>query len=254
MVYKKEKIKGYEEYSVDTNGVVYSKRDKPLKYSINHNGYCIVNLVTNGTRKGFSVHTLIAKQFITNNDIRKTQVNHKDGDKTNNCVDNLEWVTPKENMRHAVDVLGNYIEDKNVNARAICGVDTMSHKVIYRFKSLIGGARFFAGNKNNARNIQNVLWKALSNYHGEVKSYRKCLWFYEDECPYDITEGYMNIVNGYKPDRGFRKLSNEDIEWIRTNYIPYDKEFGARSMARKFGVNHNVISKIVNYKTYKEVN
>ena len=43
MEYKREPVKGYEEYEVDTNGVVYGKNGKPLKYSINHNGYCIIN-------------------------------------------------------------------------------------------------------------------------------------------------------------------------------------------------------------------
>lgn len=47
-------------------------------------------------------HRLVALYFLPNDNIKKTEVNHIDGDKTNNCVDNLEWVTPKQNQQHAL--------------------------------------------------------------------------------------------------------------------------------------------------------
>lgn len=101
--YKREPARGYEEYEVDTNGVIYGKNGKPLKYSLNYRGYCIINFYVNHKRTGFGIHTLVAKQFIPNNDINKNQVNHKDGNKTNNSVDNLEWATPKE-LEHRTEL------------------------------------------------------------------------------------------------------------------------------------------------------
>lgn len=64
------------------------------------NGYKYVNLCINDQRKKVYVHRLVAQAFIPNPN-NKTQVNHKDGNKINNCVNNLEWCTPAENMKHA---------------------------------------------------------------------------------------------------------------------------------------------------------
>lgn len=70
-------------------------------------GYpCIKMPDKNGQRRKYKVHRLVAQHFIPNPK-NKPCVNHRDGIKTNNCVENLEWCTYKENMQHAYS-LGLY--------------------------------------------------------------------------------------------------------------------------------------------------
>lgn len=68
--------------------------------------YKTVTLWDNGKQVDVEVHRLVATAFLPNPDGLKC-VNHKDGNGTNNAVDNLEWCSYKQNARHSVDVLGN---------------------------------------------------------------------------------------------------------------------------------------------------
>lgn len=72
---------------------------------VNNKGYIRFDLCENGKRFVISGHRTVAEVFIPNPK-GKPYVNHIDGNKTNNHVTNLEWCTAKENIRHAVDVLG----------------------------------------------------------------------------------------------------------------------------------------------------
>ena len=73
--------------------------EKILKQKIFRNGYWYVNLSKDGKHHNYHVHRIVAKLFVKNS-LNKPQVNHIDGDKTNNNVNNLEWVTMSENIRH----------------------------------------------------------------------------------------------------------------------------------------------------------
>lgn len=91
-------ITGYEDrYLISDTGLVYSKLSKHLLYQkIDRYGYKVVALCRNGKRKFFTVHRLVALAFIPNPNNLPT-VNHKDENKINNHVSNLEWATIKDN-------------------------------------------------------------------------------------------------------------------------------------------------------------
>lgn len=100
-------IKGYEGYyKVNNLGIVKSyhtqNHKKPiiLKPIKSHNGYLQFNLMKNKKRKITLLHRIIANSFIPNLE-NKPCVNHKDGNKLNNNIDNLEWCTYQENAIHA---------------------------------------------------------------------------------------------------------------------------------------------------------
>lgn len=139
-------------------GTIYKQTITPTGYY----GVC-VSLGSRNDKKLFKIHRAVAETFIPNPENKPT-VNHKDGNKLNNNVNNLEWATYSENTQHAFDT---------------------------------------------------GLAKAVS---GE------------------------NVYCS--------KLTQEQAEWIRANYIPYSKEFGSRALGRKFDIDHTKILDIINNVSY----
>lgn len=94
-------------YTVSNSGIVVNNESgKELKVDAS-NGYARVTFIgDDGKKKKQFVHRLVAEKYVPN-PTNKPMVNHIDGNKLNNHVDNLEWVTNEENMIHARDVLGN---------------------------------------------------------------------------------------------------------------------------------------------------
>lgn len=128
-------------------------------------GYCKTTICYKGIKKSYSVHRLVAIAFLPNPE-NLPCVNHKNGNKQDNCIENLEWCTHKENNLHSVNVLGHRTDG------------------IYSHQA---------------------------------------------------------------------KLRKEDVEYIRKYYIPNDKEFGRKSLAKKFGVDATVITNVITFRTYKNI-
>lgn len=95
-------IKNYEGlYEVSDSGEVRNSRTKrTLIGDVNNAGYYRVKLFKNGKQKAFFRHRLVAETFIVNPH-NLSEVNHKDGNKANNCKDNLEWSSRAHNEREA---------------------------------------------------------------------------------------------------------------------------------------------------------
>lgn len=175
-------LQGYREtYQVSNLGNVKTKEregvdghhiaSKELTKRDNSNGYYRVDirLKNDEHRKSYLVHRLVGLLFIPREE-GKDFINHIDGNKHNNCVDNLEWCTKSENQIHA--------------------------------------------------------WKMGLVPHETL-----------------IRSGENHSVH---------KLTQEEVNWIRANYKPRDKEFGARALGRKFNVCSATISNIVNYKSWRD--
>ena len=156
-------VKGFENYLVSSLGNVKTINGKLKKVVYDSkNDYGYVELWKNNKGKKFRIHRLVAETFIPNPK-NLPVINHIDGNKLNNVVENLEWCTHQENTKHA---------------------------------------------------MQNGLIKPPPrSYH-----------------------------------HPYCKLNKEQIDYIKKVYIPYDKEYGSRALARKFNVTHFTILRAYNYK------
>ena len=96
-------VVGYEDlFAITEDGQIWSKRSNRFLKQRLVKGYLITNTTVLGKSVALTAHRLVAKAYIPNPD-NKPQVNHKDGNKQNNHVSNLEWCTAKENTQHAHD-------------------------------------------------------------------------------------------------------------------------------------------------------
>lgn len=94
-------IDDYPEYEISIYGEVYSKRKRDVLIpQTNPGGYYTVTLYNENGPKIFTIHRLVANAFIPN-PFNKPQINHINGFKRDNRLDNLEWCTAEENMQHA---------------------------------------------------------------------------------------------------------------------------------------------------------
>ena len=160
------------DYYVTENGDVYRlwklKGFKKRKLVSHNEGYFQISISQFGINKTYLVHRIIAEVFIPNPN-NLPEVNHHDGDKTNNNISNLYWCTTSQNIKHAYNT----------------------------------------GLKNPP-----------------------------------MANGEKSVLS---------KLTDEDVLWIRQNYIPRHPEFGTRALGKKFNMSHSLISKIIRNKRWKHI-
>ena len=105
------RVKSLERYKDNNSGLV--KMPEKIMQGGIRNGYVLVYLTKDGKRKTFSAHRLVAQAFIPNPE-QKPTINHINGNKQDNRVENLEWNTDKENINHAVKTgLWDHKNNKN---------------------------------------------------------------------------------------------------------------------------------------------
>ena len=160
-------IKEASNYEISTYGNVRNKTtQKILKGRLSKSGYLQVSIKINETNK-FSnryIHRLVAFHWIENSDNKK-EVNHKDGNKENNNVENLEWVTSSENQKHRHSIGNNKTSNRRV------GKFTKDGELLAQYNSIQEAANI---ENNGIRvSIDNVV-------HGKRKSLKGFIWKFLD--------------------------------------------------------------------------
>lgn len=110
---------------------------KSLKVEVMQDGYSRIVLMKEGVKKRYMCHRLVAETYIPNPD-NKPYVNHIDGNRSNNCVENLEWCTQSENERHSVDVLGKSMKGETAPKAVRCIENDTIYKSMSEAVRLIG--------------------------------------------------------------------------------------------------------------------
>lgn len=177
-----KEIPGYNgKYLISNLGNVMSKNflgtgiDRLLTLKKHHSGYIFVRL-SNGSRnrqKNHTIHTLVAKAFIPN-PLNKKCVNHIDGNKANNRVDNLEWVTHKENTEHAIRT-GLRDPHKNNHPK---GKDTPNSRCVNQYNMNGEYIQSWDCVSDAAREYKMNPCQIINNAAGRTKSAHGFIWKY----------------------------------------------------------------------------
>ena len=154
-------IKENDNYEVSNLGQVRNKKTNKILKPSNCGGYLSVGLSKNGKKTTYRVHRLVSNAFI-NNEESKPQVNHLDKDKTNNDVNNLEWVTAKENIQHACN---NGIRCGEKNGRSkLTTEQVIEIRDKYKFREytqLQLGKEYNVRENHISRIIKKSVWKHI---------------------------------------------------------------------------------------------
>ena len=119
-----------------------------MKPHPNHNGYLIQPFFVNGKMIARSMHQLVARQFIPNPKNKRT-VNHINGNKSDNRVENLEWATDSEQMQHASKVLKVLESSRKI---PIVGISLYNDDVVF-FPSILAAAIHFGVRRQKIHNV-----------------------------------------------------------------------------------------------------
>ena len=158
-------IENVTNYEVSDLGQIRNtKTNYILKGRLSKSGYLQVSLTDKETKKkkNYYIHRLVAIYFLENLD-NKREVNHKDGNKLNNNVDNLEWVTPSENQKHRQKILG-----KTKTSQRKIGKFNKNHVLIEEYPSIVDAAKSFGKSRVN---IDNALQGKQKTAYGFIWEY-----------------------------------------------------------------------------------
>lgn len=177
-------IPGFDgKYCVSNTGKIKNKKTGLEKKSyINENGYCIIGFYDKAKKSNvnFRVHRLVADAFLSNPDLKRT-VNHKDGNKQNNNVGNLEWATHKENLDHAREMGLIVVTEKQ---RKTASKNIMKNRLLAKpekkccLTDLCGHTMEFPSIRAAANWVGGVPSAITRCCQGKAKTYKGYVWRY----------------------------------------------------------------------------
>lgn len=262
-------------YSINKKGDVYSYyTNKILEQRNNKKGYPTIYLTING--KGISkvVHRLVAQTFIPNPN-NLPQVNHIDGNKENNSVENLEWCTNEYNMRHSWELglrkplKGNEIGTSKLLEHEVIGIyesEDNSYKLSEKYNvstsliNLIRSDKVWSHvTKSKTKGIQ-----PLNNLRNNKFSLEEVCDIYEKDGKnkdiakeYSVSEStiksirngnsYKDITKNLKKGKNTNRLTKDEVKYI------YLTEDSVKQIRNKISVSESTISGIKNNKSYKNI-
>jgi hypothetical protein len=226
-------VPDFSKYEVNSKGYIRHKTKLNILKPIELNGYLCVRIVNDDNIfKQMLIHRIVALSFLENDDIHKIQVNHKDGNKHNNILDNLEWVTPQENTIHSID--SNL---KTSFKREVHLID-LEGNIVFTFKSCIE-AEQNTGFSN----------KHISRYCKEKSIWnKKFMWKYSEDregrTDIDMSDSINEIWKMYD-NSNYEISTNGRVRNILTKYIVKKlKNTGGREYI-KFSNKHHLIHRLV---------
>lgn len=203
------------DYIVSYDGKVYSthncgraKYHQEISQRKNEDGYMTITTGKTGNRRRYRVHRMVAEAFIPNPD-NLPEVNHKDNNRANNCVDNLEWCTHQYNVQYAIDS-GNHISTRDLTGENNPNYD--NHTLKEKYKKNPELAR-----KNNSR---------MGSINGRARRIRLVDTVDDEEMEFD----YMRSAAKYLILNGFTKAKNVDsvctrLAWCAKTKNKYKQRF-----------------------------
>lgn len=170
-------IEGYPEYQVSNMGRVKAinwhrgNKEKEIKPYTTHKGYLRLRLCKNGKSKQFQIHRLVAQAFIPNPE-NKPYIDHINTDRTDNRVENLRWVTNKENCNNPISKINYSIGNKGKTAVSILQF-TKEWEFVKKWDSMSDAEQElgiksrlseYCGNKYGRKTCGGYIWQYADDY------------------------------------------------------------------------------------------
>lgn len=199
---------------IDSNN--RKRKSQIIKQWYDKDGYCRVSLRFNKKKKNYQIHRLVAMAFIENLE-NKPQVNHKDGNKKNNNVSNLEWMTNSENQQHAYETgLRKGVQGES------------NHNSRLTDKNVISLFNDYKTNRYSMQDLADKYNSSLSVVHGIVNG-----------------ESWKHLNLGvHKRDMSKKSIITKTL--ISKVKKLHNKGYSKRKIEREIGVSRTTVTKILN--------